>query len=116
MLARRLPTHRSRLCPVWSLAAYKGTGLGLELPILDIVANRDFDTPAAKDGGVAPSRGYAHDWLGGLDGKLIDETVDEDSHNLHLLVGNLCPTCGRVIESGQPARRMMSGKYKHDSC
>ncbi len=73
---------------------------------------------AAKEGvveGVAPGSA-AHEWLGGLDAKLVDRRVDSDTHNLHTAVGQVCPTCRHVIETGQPVRKMVSGAYKHDAC
>ncbi|MBO0732138.1 MAG: hypothetical protein J2P57_22950 [Acidimicrobiaceae bacterium] len=63
-----------------------------------------------------PSPVGVHDWLGGVTDKLVDKTVDPDSHNLHLAVGHVCPTCGKLIEPNQSVRRMVSGAYKHDAC
>jgi hypothetical protein len=66
---------------------------------------------AAKDGvveGVTPGLA-AHEWLGGLDAKLVDRGVDKDTHNLHTAVGQVCPACRHAIEAGQPVRKMVSG-------
>jgi hypothetical protein len=73
---------------------------------------------AAKDGvveGVTPGS-VAHEWLGGLGAKLVDRRVDNDTHNLHTAVGQVCPTCRHLIEAGQPVRKTVSGAYKHDAC
>jgi hypothetical protein len=73
---------------------------------------------AAKDGVVEGGTRVltAHEWLGGLDAKLVDGRVDRDTHNLHTAVGRVCPTCRHVIGAGQPVRKTVSGTYKHDAC
>lgn len=48
--------------------------------------------------------------------KLVDRTVDPDSHNLHAGVGERCMICDKVIERGRSVRRTVSGGYAHDSC
>jgi len=73
--------------------------------------------PSDADHGVTPpSTIGVHDWLGGLTDKLVDKTVDPDSNNLHLAIGQLCPACGKRIEPDQPVRRTATGTYKHDAC
>ena len=48
--------------------------------------------------------------------RLVDRSIDPDSHNLHAGVGERCMICDVVIESGRPVRRTISGGYVHDSC
>jgi hypothetical protein len=46
----------------------------------------------------------------------MSAAIDKDTHSLHKAVGQMCATCGHVIEAGQPVRLMVSGSYKHDAC
>jgi hypothetical protein len=48
--------------------------------------------------------------------KLVDGSVDPDTHNLHAGVGERCMICDREIAKGQPVRRTVSGGYVHDNC
>lgn len=48
--------------------------------------------------------------------KLVDRSVDPDSHNLHAGVGERCMICDKVIAHGHPVRRTISRGYVHDSC
>lgn len=48
--------------------------------------------------------------------KLVDRSVDPESHNLHAGVGERCMICDKVIEQDRPVRRTISGGRVHDSC
>jgi hypothetical protein len=48
--------------------------------------------------------------------RLVDKSIDPESHNLHAGVGERCMICDRVIERGRWVRRTISGGYVHDIC